>query len=65
MHVRLKQFSVGKFMLHRCDTWGVKNFYMYLNLCGPICVWQNGLKLILMMNFWATDVISGNAGNFT
>ena len=64
MHVRLKQFSVGKFMLHRCDSWGIENCCMYLNFCGPIFAGK-WLKLFFDDEFWATDVISGSAGNFT
>jgi len=65
MYVRLKQFSVGKFTLHRCDSWGIENFRMYLNFCGPIFVGKWIETVFFYDEFWATDVISGRAGNFT
>lgn len=67
MHVRLKQFSVGKFLLHRCDSWGIENFCMYLNFYGPMFAgkWIETVFFFFYDEFWATDVISGSAGNFT
>jgi hypothetical protein len=50
-------------MLHRCDSWGIENFCMYFNFCGPVFVGK-----LIETDFddetWATDVISGSAGNF-
>jgi len=64
MHVRLKQFSVGKFMLHRCDSWGIENFCTYLNFCGPVFAGK-WIETFFDDEFWATGVICGSAGNFT
>jgi len=51
MRARLKPFSVDKFALHGYDSWVCGEFFTF----GP--------KNFLLLNWQATDVIVGSAGN--